>query len=65
MNIFTYTEAFHMFLFRDMSLKEYDNDVVEDNILDPRCVTPLERSRTKKKLRESKEEEPFKSQVIT
>lgn len=51
-------------LLRDISLKEYDNETAEQNILDPRCLTPLERSRTKKKIRQSKEEESFKSQDI-
>ncbi|XP_071157794.1 cilia- and flagella-associated protein 221-like isoform X2 [Mytilus edulis] len=51
-------------LLRDLSLRDYDHEVSEQNILDPRCVTPLERSRSKKKIRESKDEESFKSQEI-
>jgi hypothetical protein len=49
--------------FRDMSLKEYDSEVSEESVLDPRCVTPLERSRSKKKIRESRDEDSLKSQV--
>ena len=46
-----------------MSLKEYDSEISEESVLDPRCVTPLERSRSKKKIRESREEDSLKSQV--
>ena len=51
-------------LLKDMSLKEYDSEVSEESVLDPRCVTPLERSRSKKKIRESRDEDSLKSQDI-